>query len=77
MNYFSKDGLNLLLFIGVGGACGALFSVGISPMISFAASFKGEGMFWTLFWPVFEKCVYFGMGIGFLVGLVTLLISKR
>jgi hypothetical protein len=77
MKYFSNDGLDLLLFIGVGGGIGAVFTVGLSPFISFLAGFESSGMFWASFWKVFEVCVYFGMGIGFLVGLAILLVSKR
>jgi len=74
MKYFSNDGLNLLLFIGIGGcAFGALSSVSIGPILYVVTGGGAPG--WAAFWKFFEICVYFGMGIGFLIGLVRLLLS--
>ena len=69
----------MLLCIGVGGACGALFAVGSGPIFFTVSAFAlmTQSMILAAFWKGFWGCVYFGMGIGFLVGLGKLSIPKR
>jgi hypothetical protein len=68
MNLITVDALSLLLIIGVGGAMGGCCAVLISSSLSLVTfSFS-----WAVIWQVFELFGWIGMGIGFLVGLVSL-----
>jgi len=78
MNHFSLDKLGLLLFVGVGGAYGAIIASGSAPIFFLmgALTLVNQSIVSAAFWQAFSGCVFFGMGTGFLAGLVELSNSK-